>query len=85
MEKPIQFLKARVLELTFASASLILVLTTLPSCNNSKPEDTKEVAEEHNDAKFDNAKEDDAKFALYGTKATGSTSAFIMEFAKVVR
>ena len=64
MEKPIQFLKARVLELTFASASLILVLTTLPSCNNSKPEDTKEVAEEHNDAKFDNAKEDDAKFLV---------------------
>ena len=64
MEKLIQILKARVLELTFASASLILVLTTLPSCNNSKPEDTKEVAEEHNDAKFDNAKEDDAKFLV---------------------
>ena len=60
----IKFLKARVLRLTFASASLILVLTTLPSCNNSKPEDTKEVAEEHNDAKFDNAKEDDAKFLV---------------------
>ena len=64
MEKLIQILKARVLELTFASASLIIVLTTLPSCNNSKPEDTKEVAEEHNDAKFDNAKEDDAKFLV---------------------
>ena len=64
MEKQIKFLKARVLELTFASASLIIVLTTLPSCNNSKPEDTKEVAEEHNDAKFDNAKEDDAKFLV---------------------
>jgi len=36
------------------------------ACNNSKPEDTKEVAQEHNDAKFDeNAnKEDDSKFLV---------------------
>ncbi len=65
MEKQIQFFKSRVLELVFVSASLLLIfITVLPSCNNAKPEDTKEVAEEHNDAKFDNAKEDDANFLV---------------------
>lgn len=64
MKTKIQFLKSRFFKLTFASASLMLLLTTLPSCNNEKPKDTKEVAEEHNDAKFDNAKEDDAKFLV---------------------
>jgi len=64
MKKEIKFLKSNVLRLTFASATLILVSATLPSCNNSKPEDNKEIAEEHNDAKFDNAKEDDAKFLV---------------------
>ncbi|MEO8150285.1 MAG: DUF4142 domain-containing protein [Bacteroidia bacterium] len=65
MKKKIQFLKSRVLELVFASASIALVLMfTLPSCNNAKHEDSKEVAEDHNDAKFDNAKEDDAKFLV---------------------
>ena len=56
-------LNARFLKIAFLSAVVVLTLT-LPSCNNSKPEDTKEVAEEHNDAKFSNAKEDDAKFLV---------------------
>ena len=64
MKTKIQFLKSRFFKLTFASAWLMLLFTTLPSCNNEKPKDTKEVAEEHNDAKFDNAKEDDAKFLV---------------------
>ncbi len=36
------------------------------SCNNSKPEDTKAVAEEHNDAKFNenDNKENDSKFLV---------------------
>ncbi len=65
MEKQIQFLKSGVLKLAFGSASLLLVLAVLlPSCNDGKPEDTKEVAKEQNDAKFDNKKEDDAKFLV---------------------
>jgi len=74
MKKTINFLKSRVFELAFASVSLLLILTlTLTSCNdssnrnsnqNAKPEDTKAVAEEHNDAKFANTKEDDAKFLV---------------------
>ncbi len=64
MKTQIQLFKSKTLNLLFASASLMLLVTTLPSCNNEKPEDTKEVAEEHNDAKFDNAKEDDAKFLV---------------------
>ena len=57
-----QFSKLRVFLLCFASASMLLLLT--PSCNNSKPKDTKEVAEDHNDAKFANSKEDDANFLV---------------------
>ena len=74
MKKKNNFLKSRVLELVFVSASLLLILTlSLSSCNsssnrnsnqNAKPEDTKAVAEEHNDAKFANTKEDDAKFLV---------------------
>ncbi len=64
MKDQIQNLKLRVLRLLLISASFILVLTTLHSCKNSTPEDTKEVAEEHNDAKFDDAKEDDAEFLV---------------------
>jgi len=65
MKKTIKKLKSRFLEIAFVSAATVLVLTlTLPSCNNEKAEDTKDVAEEHNDAKFDNAKEDDAKFLV---------------------
>ncbi len=50
-----------ILHLTFCT--IILFIT---SCgNNSQPEDTKEVAEEHNDAKFDNNKQEkDAQFLV---------------------
>ena len=64
MKTKIQFFKSQVFKLTLVSASLMLLFTALPSCNNEKPKDTKEVAEEHNDAKFDNAKEEDAKFLV---------------------
>jgi len=46
---------------------LIIVATTLffaPSCRNNKQEDTKDVAEEHNDAKFDEKNEKDAQFLV---------------------
>ena len=64
MKKKTHYVKARVLKLAFASASLILVLTTLGSCNNAKRADPKDVATEHNDAKFDNKGKDDAKFLV---------------------
>ena len=58
-----QFFKSGVLVLGFASAFALLTMA-LPSCNNATTNDTKEVAEEHNDAKFANAKEDDADFLV---------------------
>jgi len=65
MKNKIQFMKSRVLALAIGTVGLFFVIVlTLPSCNSSKPEDTKDVAEEQNDAKFESAKEDDAKFLV---------------------
>jgi len=47
-----------------SAAAILLISLTLPSCNSSKPEETKEVAEEQNEEKFENDKEDDAKFLV---------------------
>lgn len=63
MEKKNQFLKSGVLLLGLASASVLLMLS-LASCNNTTSRNTKDVAEEHNDAKFASAKEDDADFLV---------------------
>lgn len=59
--KKINSVKTALLQISFASAILITV-----SCNNAqKPEDTKEVAEEHNDAKFNTEKQEkDAQFLV---------------------
>ena len=47
-----------------ATASFALIFT-LTSCDNApKQEDTKKVAEEHNEAKFNNNKEKDAQFLV---------------------
>jgi len=64
MRKNIQLSTQNVFAVATTSAMLILILAFLPSCNDAKPEDTKDVAIEHNEAKFDNAKEDDAKFLV---------------------
>ena len=52
----------------FTGISIILsmmVVLTFSACNNNpKSEDTKEVANEHNDAKFENTKETDAQFLV---------------------
>ena len=69
----------------------------LASCSNSnKPEDTKEVAEDHNDAKFDNAKEKDAQFLVDAAEInleeiqlsqlaqSQSTSDDVKELAKII-
>ncbi len=51
----------QIIYLTFCS-----IILSITSCgNDSKPEDTKEVAEEHNDAKFDKkSQEKDAQFLV---------------------
>lgn len=55
-------IKTTLLTLSFLGASLCTVMI---SCDNtSKPEDSEEVAEEHNEAKFDNKEETDAAFLV---------------------
>ena len=56
-------LNTSIIKTAFLASALALTIA-LPSCNTKKAEDTKEVAEEHNEAKFDNANEDDAKFLV---------------------
>ncbi len=64
MKKVTNKLNVRFLKIVFLSTATVVLTLTLPSCNNPKLEDSKEVAEEHNEAKFSNAKEDDAKFLV---------------------
>ena len=65
MEKKLKRLNRNLSVMVFFSTVFILIVTfTLPSCNESKTEDTKEVAKESNDAKFDNKKENDADFLV---------------------
>lgn len=65
MKKAIKTFKSRFIKIEFLSSAAMLILAvTLSSCNNTKREDSKSVAEEHNEAKFDNANEDDAKFLV---------------------
>src|SRR6187402_2001731 len=50
---------------TFFTLAICAAIFALSSCKQEpKPEDTKEVAEEKNEAKFENTKEDDAKFLV---------------------
>lgn len=62
MKRSNQFLKQSVLVMGFAIVSMLLTLT-LQSCNNTK-KDSKEIAEDQNDDKFTNTKEDDAEFLV---------------------
>lgn len=66
MKTKIKFWKSSLLDMSLLTASVVILLIFLvSSCNNEKkPEDTKVVAEEHNDAKFDNSKEKDAQFLV---------------------
>jgi len=59
--KKTSYFKQALLHVTFVTTILLIA-----SCsNNQKPEDTKDVAEEHNDAKFDdNKQEKDAQFLV---------------------
>lgn len=58
--------KNKYIQIAFASAMIVATLLVIASCGNSQnEEDTKEVAEEHNDAKFDNTKQEyDAQFLV---------------------
>jgi putative membrane protein len=59
--KKTSYIKRALLQTTFVAAVLVIA-----SCvNNQKPKDTKDVAEEHNDAKFnDNRQEKEAQFLV---------------------
>lgn len=63
MKKITNQLNAQFFKIASLLTAVVLTLTLL-SCNNTKTEDTKDVAEEHNEAKFSNAKEDDANFLV---------------------
>lgn len=59
-----QISKFSVLRL-FISFTPLLLMLVIPACDNAKTiKDTAEVAEEQNDAKFNNAKEEDAEFMV---------------------
>ncbi len=63
MKKKIEFLRSGVLVIGFATATMLLTLS-LQSCNNTKQDNSKEIAEEQNEAKFANEKENDAEFLV---------------------
>ena len=65
MKKSFKTFKSRFTKIGFLSAAaMTMFAVSLLSCDNPKREDPKSVAEEHNEAKFDNANEDDAKFLV---------------------
>lgn len=61
--KKINLIKEALLHVTFVTT--ILLIASCSNNNSQKPEDSKDVAEEHNDAKFDNNKQEkDAQFLV---------------------
>ena len=65
MKRKFDYLKSKALEIAFAVASLILILTlTLPSFDSLEIEDAKAITENHIVAKTDIAKESDAQFLV---------------------
>jgi len=64
MTKEMKKNRSRILQVSIFAITFLAVLI-ITSCNSNKDaKDSKEVAEEHNDAKFTNAKEDDAGFLV---------------------
>jgi putative membrane protein len=60
--KKIKNIKTTLIKTAFIATVLVFTIT---ACDSKKPEDTKQVAEEHNDAKFNTAnKEKDAQFLV---------------------
>lgn len=59
-------MKKNISNFLFRSAGVIIISAFLGSCDNKKnnSDDPKDVAEEHNDAKFDKAEEKDAQFLV---------------------
>ncbi len=65
MTNKIQFFKTAIIQTALFTATFAGVV----SCkNDAKPENTKEVAEDHNDAKFSADKEKDAQFLVNATE-----------------
>jgi len=65
MKNKIKVFKKLIPQLAFLSLLLSIGITFIASCtSDQKPQDTEAIAEEHNDAKFDNAKERDAQFLV---------------------
>lgn len=65
------------------SALIVASVMTFSACNSNKSEDSKEVAEEQNEEKFDDTKmEDDTKFALAAADG-GLVEVKLAELAKV--
>jgi putative membrane protein len=54
-------IKAKIISATFFAGIVIIGFT---ACNEQKSTDSKEVAEEHNEAKFNNSKETDAELLV---------------------
>ncbi|WP_310588840.1 DUF4142 domain-containing protein [Dyadobacter alkalitolerans] len=55
----------RIMKKIILSGMMFAALATFSACNSNKAEDSKEVAEEQNDAKLDDTKlEDDSEFAV---------------------
>ena len=60
----ISFLKIAISRISIIALSALMTLSFNGCSNNTKPEDPKEVANDHNEAKFDKAKETDAQFLV---------------------
>lgn len=90
--------KTKYIQIAFASAMIIATLLLVASCgSNQNDEDSKEMAEEHNDAKFeDNKQEEDAQFLVNAAEINlheiqlaqlaqqKGKSAHILELAKIM-
>lgn len=75
--------KRKVVLRCFFSAAMLSLFLGFSSCKNDKAEDTKEVAEEQNEQKFDDndAKEDDSQFLV----AAAESDLMEMELGKLAQ
>jgi putative membrane protein len=64
LQKAIIMIKQNIKNQTLNGLLAFALVFSLGACNNPKKEDPKDVAEEHNDSKFDNKNEKDAQFLV---------------------
>lgn len=97
MKENIQHQKPQFIKSAFyVAATTVLFTFSFAACNSTKPEDTKEVATEHNEAKFDSDKESDAKYLVSASEInleevqlgqlaqTKGTAAHVKELGKMM-